>query len=553
MKSMNSVRRCASVVALLGLFCFADAADRARPNIIIILADDLGFSDLGCYGSEIATPNLDRLAASGVRFSQFYTNPRCCPTRAALLTGLYPHQAGIGHMVERMGLPLPDHGIDGYKGELSQRAVTIAEVLRESGYRTAMSGKWHVTPFHESKANWPQQRGFEEFYGTIHGAGSYYDPVSLTRGNEPAKPEGKNFYYTDAISDHAAACVDKFAREPRPFFLYVAYTAPHWPLHALPEDIAKYENKYRSGWDELRVARHRRQIQLGIVDPKWPLSGRDSAVPAWSGVSNQEWEAHRMAVYAAQIDRMDQGIGKILARLRATGAENNTLIMFLADNGGCAEGSAAPPAGRTPPPYVPTHAPDGRPVRRGNIPAIVPGAPDTYATYGRSWANASNTPFRSFKHWVHEGGIATPFIASWPAAIRGGTTTSHVGHVIDVMATCLEISGAIYPREYRGTAIIPVEGKSLLPVFNGKAGERDTELFWEHEGNRAVRQGKWKLVAAHDASWELYDMQSDRTELNNLAATHPDKTKELIGKYALWATRVGVVPWNTYQAKLSEK
>ncbi|MDO8540528.1 MAG: arylsulfatase [Opitutaceae bacterium] len=542
------IRRLAIVLfAMLALHRSTFAEETRRPNIVLILADDMGYSDLGCYGSEIATPNLDQLAARGVRFRQFYTYPRCCPTRAALLTGLYPHQAGVGHMVERSGLPLPDHGFPGYKGELSGRAVTIAEVLREAGYRTAMSGKWHLTPFTDSKQNWPRQRGFEEFYGTIHGVGSFYDPVSLTRGNEPEKP-GKEFYYTDAISAHAAGMIGKFTAERKPFFLYVAYTAPHWPLHARPEDIAKYEGKYTAGWEALREARYRRQVELGLVDRAWPLSPRDPAVPAWAGVPNKEWEAHRMAVYAAQIDRMDQGIGKIMTRLRETGVERDTLVVFLSDNGGCAEGSGAPPPGRTPPPYVPTHSPDGKPVRRGNIPAIVPGPPDTYATYGRSWANASNTPFRLFKHWVHEGGIATPCIAAWPAGIRARGITPHAGHIIDFMATFAEISGAAYPRTFHGQAIPPPEGKSLLPVLQGKSGPREGELFWEHEGNRAVRQGKWKLVARHGTPWELYDLETDRTELTNLAERNPAKVRGLAASYEAWAGRVGVVPWDTYNA-----
>ncbi|HUR58665.1 MAG TPA: sulfatase-like hydrolase/transferase, partial [Opitutaceae bacterium] len=375
---------------LLALPLLAAAAEPPRPNIILILADDLGYSDLGCYGSEIRTPNLDRLAGEGLKFKQFYTYPRCCPSRAALLTGVYPHQAGIGHMVERNGLPVPAHPFPAYRGELATNVVTIAEALRPQGYRTALSGKWHLVPFTEDKSNWPVQRGFDEFYGTIHGVGSFYDPVSLVRGNEVIRTPPQPYYYTDAITDHAVATIAKFTAGgspgsgKKPFFLYVAYTAPHWPMQALPEDIAKYRDTYQVGWDELRVQRRRRQIELGLVDKNWPLPPRDPEVPAWASVKNKAWEAQRMAVYAAMVDRMDQGIGKILAQLRASGAAENTLVLFLSDNGGCAEGAARPAANRPNPPYVPATAPDGKPVRRGNIPEIIPGPADTYSTYGRS-------------------------------------------------------------------------------------------------------------------------------------------------------------------------
>ncbi len=534
---------------LMGCFLSAPAAEKSRPNILLMMADDMGFSDLGCYGSEIATPNLDQLAAGGLRFTQFYNTARCCPTRAALLTGLYPHQAGVGHMVESGGRPLPDHGFAGYKGDLSDRAVTIAEALRLAGYHTAMAGKWHVTPFTESKHNWPLQRGFEKYYGIIHGASSYYDPASLTRDNQPARTEGGHYYLTDAISDNAARYIGEFGKQPQPFFLYVAFTAPHWPLHALPEDIAKYKDKYLGGWDALREARHKKQIELGLVDAKWPLTPRDKNVSAWTDAPDQEWQAHRMAVYAAQIDRLDQGIGKILARLKEAGADNNTLVLFLADNGGCAENLGA----NMHAPYVPEAAPDGSPMRTGNSTAILPGPPDTYASYGPPWANVSNTPFRLYKHWVHEGGIATPLIAWWPATIKKRTITAQPGHLIDLMATCLDVAGASYPKSYHGKQIIPLEGKSLLPIFQGKTRAGHEEIYWEHEGNRAVRQGKWKLVSRHPGEWELYDMEADRTELNNLAVQHPEKVRELAAKFDVWAKKAGVVPWEIYNAKKDAK
>ena len=528
-----SLRRLALLLACAsGIFVSSASAApaHARPNIVLILADDLGYSDLGCFGSEIATPHLDRLAAGGLTFTQFYNTARCCPTRAALLTGLYPHQAGVGHMVETMGKPIPYFGFPAYRAELSDRAVTIAEALRAAGYHTAMAGKWHLTPFTDSKVNWPLQRGFEKFYGIIDGFCSYFDPTSLTRDNDAVKPEGKDYYLTDAIGENAERYIAELARQPQPFFLYVAFTAPHWPLHARPEDIAKYEGKYLQGWDALREARHRRQIELGLVDPAWPLSPRDKSAPAWDGVADKAWQAHRMAVFAAQVDRLDQRVGKILAQLRETGADQNTLVLFLSDNGGCAENLGAR--------------------RPGGAPPTLPGGPDTYASYGGAWANASNTPFRLYKHWLHEGGISTPLIASRPGTIAAGGRTRQTGHVIDLMATCLDLSGAPYPQTYHGKDIVPLEGLSLAPIFRGGTRAGHPFLAWEHEGNRAIRQGPWKLVSRFPGDWELYNVETDRTELKNLAGENPAKARELVTAYDAWAQRVGVVPWELYRDKL---
>jgi len=488
------------------------SGDESRPNIVLIMNDDMGFSDLGCYGSEIATPSLDRLGKGGIRFTQFYNCARCCPSRASLLTGLYPHQAGIGHMVQ-------DRGVPSYQGYLNDHCMTIAEVLRRERYCTYMSGKWHVG---EQRPHWPLDRGFEKYYGLISGASNYFELSRgrvMARDNTPIKPEEEDFYLTDAISENAARFVGEYARHKSPFFLYVAYTAPHWPLHAPPEDIAKYRGKYMIGWDALRKERHRRMIQMGIVDAKWDITPRDPRSPAWSDAKNKEWEDMRMAVYAAQIDRMDQGIGKIMAKIRDVGAERNTLVMFLADNGGCAENL------------------------RGNNPKVLPGPKDTYMSYGLPWANASNTPFRRYKHWVHEGGIATPFIAYWPAVIKPGSITDQVGHITDIMATCREVAGATYPKTYKGKEIAPLEGTSLIPTLRGKTRSRLKTVFWEHEGNRAVRQDKWKLVSQHPRGWELYDLEADRTELNNLAEKSPEKVKELAALYDRWTKRCGVMPW----------
>jgi arylsulfatase A-like enzyme len=532
---------CVAVVGLcvLAPSCPAQLAARGpQPNILLLLADDLGFSDLGCYGSEILTPNLDKLARGGLRFRQFYSAGRCCPTRAALLTGLYPHQTGVGHMMNDYGRQHP-----GYRGNLNNECATIAELLRTAGYQTMMCGKWHLTRFVDSggpKYNWPLQRGFDKFYGTIHGGGSYADPVTLTIDNHfVGGSADEDYYYTDAISDRAAEYVEQAARSNKPFFLYVAYTAPHWPLHAPESVISRYRAKYAVGWDSLRQQRHRRMIALGIVDSKWPLAPRDPRVRAWQQNEYQRWQQQRMAVYAAQIDVMDRGIGRILERVRHVGAERNTLVLFLSDNGACAEEVGGDWKGL----HIPARTPRGRAVQLGNHPNTMPGAADTYQSYGIAWANVSNTPFRLYKHWVHEGGIATPLIVHWPAVItRGGGWTDQVGHVVDVLPTCLEAAKITYPRHHRGYTLAPPVGKSLMPVFQGRRLDRGA-VFWEHEGNRAVRDGKWKLVSRHPGPWELYDMQADRTEMNNLAARLPVIVQDLARSYEAWAQRSRVEPW----------
>ena len=516
-----------------------------RPNIIVVLSDDMGYSDLGCYGGEIETPNLDRLAKQGVRFTQFYNAARCCPTRASLLTGLYPHQAGIGHMME-------DRGTDGYRGDLNRKCVTIAEALKPAGYGTYAVGKWHVTkktrPKDESeKHNWPLQRGFEKYYGTIHGGGSFYDPVGLTRDNEFIPPD-KDFYYTDAISDHAVRYIEGHAKE-KPFFLYVAYTAAHWPLHAPEAEVAKVAGKYDRGWDAVREARYRRMIELGLVDPKWALSPH---VRPWDGVQeqNRPWFARRMEVYAAMVEIMDRGIGRIVEALKKKGAYENTLVLYLQDNGGCAEThwSRGPEKATTPKPIgpdeiqtqmVPAATRDGRPVRSGT--GVMPGPADTFMDYGEEWANASNTPFRLYKHFVHEGGISTPLIAHWPRGIaRLGELERRPGHLIDLMPTFLELAKAPYPSDPN---LWPLEGVSLLPAFQGRDLGRKRPIFWEHERNRAVRDGKWKLVSKGDRSWELYDLEADRSEMNDLSSAEPARVKALAAEWQAYAERTWVLPW----------
>jgi arylsulfatase A-like enzyme len=539
-----------------------------RPNIVLIMSDDMGFSDVGCYGGEIRTPNLDRLAKDGLRFTQFYNTARCCPTRASLLTGLYPHQAGIGHMME-------DRGHDGYRGDLNRSCLTLAEALRPAGYGAYAVGKWHVTkkvrPESEAdRHNWPLQRGFQRFYGTIHGAGSFYDPSSLVRDNtliSPyADPEYRpaHYYYTDAISDHAV----RFIREHRqragekPLFMYVAYTAAHWPMHAPEKEIGKYRGRYSKGYEPVRRARFEKMKRLGLLDPKWPLS---SGAGSWESVQNREWEVRCMEVYAAMIDRMDQGIGRIVSELKQRGELDNTLILYLQDNGGCAEvlGRTArgeytsrpekppfPPMAKDAlqPDMIPKQTRDGYPVIQG--PGVMPGGPDSYIAYGQGWANVSNTPFREYKHWVHEGGISTPLIAHWPGGIptvRRGRLESEPGHLIDIMATCVDLAGAVYPTEREGTKMHPLEGVSLRPVFQGRPLRRPQPLFWEHEGNRAARDGKWKLVAKEDRPWELYDLDADRTEMNDLAAREPERVKELAARWEAWAARANVLPLGTWR------
>lgn len=516
-----------------------------RPNIVVILADDLGFSDLGCYGSEIATPNLDRLAADGTRLSQFYNTPRCCPTRAAMFTGLYAQQANIGHMME-------DRGIPGYRGEINRQTPTLAEQLRLAGYHTMMVGKWHIShiyfdgkkqldhesqvPFWDTKDNWPQQRGFDEFYGTIHGVNSYYDPFALVRGNEPIEPTGKDYYYTDVLSAQATQYIAAHTNRAAPFFLFVSYTAPHWPLQAPEADIAKYRKTYAAGWDAIRAQRRQRQIELGLISPATPLSPRDERVPAWSNARDKEWEANRMATYAAMVDRMDQGIGKILAQLRTSGVADDTLVMFFSDNGACDE--AVQPSWYD----VPSKTRDGRRVKVGNNDrSAMAGPDDVWQSYGPPWANVSSTPFRLYKHFTHEGGVASPFIATWPKGIKPTKEWNRgTGHIIDIMPTVMELAGATRPASFGGAATPPLEGRSLVSIFNGQQRASDAPLFWEHEGHRAVRLNEWKLVARHNHDWELYDIVADRTESRNLAATHPDKLKELAGLYEAWAKRCHV-------------
>jgi arylsulfatase len=509
----------------------AQGADRSqqrpdgdRPNILVILADDMGFSDVGCYGSEIETPNVDRLAEEGVRFSQFYNAARCCPTRASLLTGLYPHQAGVGHLTRDMGEP-------GYRGYLNDRCVTVGEALQESGYRTAMAGKWHVG--YKERSQWPTERGFDRFYGEHRYVDDYFKPThQLYLNGEAVEPEGEDWYSTDAYTDYGLQFIEEAQADDQPFFLYMAYNAPHFPLQAFQEDVAKYRGAYGKRWADIRRQRHQRQIDIGLVDERWTLpepsllDPETSDVEDWLAVeddSKRMWDL-KMAAYAAQVDRMDQNIGRLLGHLEKTGALDNTLVLFLSDNGGCAED------------WINSQNPEG----------VMPGERTCKLAYGPPWANVSDTPFRYYKRWNHEGGIATPLIARWPGEVPAGEMREAMGHVIDILPTCLDAAGAPYPSTYDGRDVQPVEGRSLLPVMRGHQSSVHDVLYWEHEGNRAVRHGDWKLVSRSrftPRNWELYHMDEDRTETNDQAGQRPDLAQSLAHDYRRWAERAGVIPW----------
>lgn len=536
-----------------------------RPNILVILADDLGYSDIGCYGGEVQTPNLDYLASTGVRFTSFYNTSRSCPTRASLLTGLYQHQAGIGRMTFDAGLP-------GYRGTLSRDAVTIAEVLSEAGYRTSMVGKWHIaeTPlrsdqrdwldhkvFHETFSdlcNYPVNRGFQTHYGTIYGVVDYFDPFSLVEGEVPIKEVPKGYYITQALSDRAEKEIRQHASDDKPFFMYLAYTSPHWPLHALPEDIEKYKDTYKVGWEAIRNARYARQREMGLFgDSKDFLTERQFS-DRWEDNPDAEWDARAMAVHAAMIDRMDQGIGQVIRALRETGQLDNTLILFMSDNGCSPEECQKMTPGENDRPDLTR---EGEAMVYPKNKEKLPGPETTYAALGPRWANVANTPFRYWKAKSYEGGICTPMIAHWPKGIKKnvGGFTSETGHVMDIMATCLELSGAEYPTEYKGHQIIPLEGLSLVPIFKTGHREGHEYLGFEHFNERAfISSDGWKIVRpGNKAPWELYNLNEDRTEKHNVAAEHPDILEKMTAEYEEWAKRCMVEPTPDQVRKAKKK
>lgn len=529
---------------------------RRQPNIVVILVDDMGYSDIGCYGSEIHTPNLNRMADRGVRFTQMYNGARCCPTRASLLTGLYAQQAGVGHMINNRKVG------PAYQGYLRDDCVTLGEAMQLGGYKTLYCGKWHASPGipiigapvaqpGEPGNPYPLSRGFDRFWGTLAGCGNFFYPHALMDQDRPIRVEDEGFYYTDAIGEKSCEMIESAVSEERPFLLHVCYTAPHWPLHARPEDIEKYRGTYRRGWDHFRTARYEEMKRQGILDASWEISPRDTDSRDYADDSpaRQEWEDLRMAVYAAQVESMDRSVGTILDKLTEHGIEDNTLVMFMSDNGGCAEFLNEDGDNRSWPGMYARAVPEGMDCTVGNIEGLEPGGPDTYMSYDLPWANVSNTPFRMYKHWVHEGGIGTPLVCQWPDGIEGGRIVHQPCHIIDVMATCLELAGINYPGEYKGEAIQPLEGESLVPLLRGNdRWQRERPLFWEHEGNCAVRDGQWKLVSktvdGRNGPWELYDMLADRTELNDLADREPERLRRMVAMYKEWTARCGVLPWN---------
>ena len=493
-----------------------------RPNIVLIMLDDVGYSDYGCFGGEIETPNIDRLAKGGLQFTQFYNNAICLPTRASLLTGLYPRYVGPSHQIQ-----------------LTSNMLTIAELLQSGDYQTSLSGKWHLGA---AAPHRPIDRGFSDFFGMLDGCSNHFDPSIpdppfeggryrvWARNAERLTTFPKEFYSSDAIADHAIENIRRFARTGQPFFSHVCFTAAHSPLQAKPADIAKYRGKYTIGWDEVRRSRSERQKELGIVARTWNDAPREPEVKPWEAEPLREWNENLMAVYAAMIDSIDQNIGRILLALRDSSVAENTLVLVLNDNGGCAEQAG------------------------GDDPTNIAGSRECYVSCGAGWAYAQNTPFRRYKGWVHEGGIATPLIAYWPGVITAGRLTPHVGHVVDLLPTCADISGAKYPAQRAGQPLIPLEGRSLLPVLRGdetSLPEREA-LYWKAFDNRAVRQGRWKLVRDQRLGrWELYDIETDRTETRDLAQQYPERVQQLTAAWEAWAerTQANQQPVSTYTLK----
>ncbi len=508
---------------------------RKRPNILLIVADDLGYSDLGCYGGEIDTPNLNSLASEGVRLAQLYATPRCCPSRACLLTGQYSHKVGMGHMVKDLGLP-------GYRGTLSENGATIAEVMKPAGYRTFLSGKWHVG------TDDPTLRGFEQYYGTLISAASFWDPaqyIRRPRGSAARSYAQDAFYGTDALTDQALDYLDDARRTPdQPWFLYLAYNSPHFPLQAPKDLIAKYKDTYAAGWDVIREKRLARMKSLGLVGANAKLSPRSQfwsfaetrpgVNPAWDSLPEDRRAdlARRMAIYAAMVDRMDQNIGRVTADLRAKGELDNTLILFLSDNGACAEWD----------PFGFDGSSSGNNILHRGAELESMGGPGTYHSAGSGWANASNTPWRMYKHYTHEGGISSAGIVHWPKGFtRRGVIDKTPVHLIDLMPTIVDASGATYPRRLGTREIFPMAGMSLIPVLRGEKTPGRT-LYFEHEGHRAVREGRYKLTALRGEAWNLYDMEHDRIEMQDLAGKQPERVNSLAKKWDAWASANNVTP-----------
>ncbi|MEN0054940.1 MAG: arylsulfatase [Mucilaginibacter sp.] len=515
---------------------------KKQPNIILILADDMGFSDIGCYGGLINTPNLDELAAGGIRFTQFYNGARCCPTRASLLTGLYAQQAGIGYMTEKLGKT------EAYQGHIRKEVKTVADYMKVVGYTTMQVGKWHVG--NVPNRTMPMDKGFEKAW-TQMAKVDYWNPSQIYIDGKVVKPQTKpGDYLTDTEGDEAIADIDYAKQQQKPFFMYLAFNSAHWPLHAKPQDIAKYRGKFMKGWDALQADKIKKLNSIGLIQAIDRKKIKDPALPAWTSYpkadafpgyhpvtspnhDQDDWDL-QMSVYAAQIDNMDQNIGRLVAKLKAEGIYENTIIMFLQDNGACAEAI-------------------------GKNDANIPGTPGSYVAYGLPWANLSNTPFKMYKHFVHEGGISTPFIFHWPAGLansrKGAIEKNNIGHIIDLVPTCIDAAGDYSKDKYPN-----LEGQSLLSAINGTTKNNERTLYWEHEGNRAIRFGDWKLVSRYEGDfkyfmnwgwkktprtteWELYNIKTDRWELNDVAAQHKDLVASMIKKYGEWYTRVEALPF----------
>jgi len=556
MNTANKFSLIAAAASLGALPLCGKTAGNERPNIIIILADDLGFSDIGCYGSEISTPNIDRLAAQGVKITELYNSARSCPSRASLLTGLYPHQTGLGHMDDKG--PAWPVGYSGFRSNSDN--VTIAEVMRDAGYYTAMAGKWHL-----GKNSNPVQRGFEDYFGMLGGFGSFWDSNLYKR--LPAERQAKSypqgsFYATNAITDYAIDFAGNAVTQGKPLFLYLAYNAPHFPLHAPKEVTDKYMDTYLKGWDTIRSERYARMCQLGILQGNPAMSPRGEVpesmfisdahpIPAWNSLTGEQQAdlARRMAIFAAMVDIMDSNIGRLIEALRKNGQLDNTLIIFTSDNGPCAEWHEFGFDERTGIQYH-THV---------GAELDTMGLPGTYHHYGTGWANVGATPFVLYKHFAHEGGISAPSFIWWGGHIaKPGRIDHQPLHITDMMATCVDFGRATYPETFLGRKILPMEGTSLRPVIEGKTMPVRT-IFAEHEGNRMVREGDWKVVSAyyrHDR-WELYNIREDRTEQHDLAAQYPEKVEALKTEYDAWALRCDVLPfaamWNQYSAPAQYK
>lgn len=523
-----------------------------RPDVIVILVDDMGFSDFGCTGSEIRTPNIDSIATNGRMLTSMYNSARCCPTRASLLTGMYPHNAGVGQMGANLGTPA-------YQGFLRDDVMTIAEIMQLNGYRTLMSGKWHVAGdlWATRVDSWrigaeghptPRQRGFDRFYGIVDGVSSFFSPHYMMRDDVRIDVSPDNFYMTDAVTDEAIKMIDEPKGDTKPYFMYLAYTAPHWPLHAHEEDIALYRGMYAGGWDNVRTSRHEELNSRGVLEKPWDISPRDENAKPWREVTNKDWEAERMAVYAAMIHRLDFNVGRLLSHLRSKGSLDNTLIMFLSDNGGCAELMQEDGWCK----YFPNINNDGSRVLMGNRDDVVPGSATTYMSYDLPWANVSNAPFRKFKHYVHEGGISTPLLIQWPRKIPAGSTVHHATHVSDILPTILDATGAHRPSSHHGRDMLPLDGESFLPLIFGQTWSRNSPIFFEHEGNAAVRMGDFKLVREYGKDWELYQIIEDRTELHDLAQGDQKRIAGMTAIYEEWAQKTGVLDWGLLLPKLQK-